>query len=254
MANQVTYAKTTDVTRKSTSRLGFWSAVLTAVFTASALAIGITTPPRSGPFCLDSCLTYPYTDAAAFVPRDYLWMYPGFLLALIFVGLMACIHDNASEGKKIFSQLGLSFAVISATVLAIDYFIQLAVMQPALLKGETEGLSLFSQYNPHGIFIALEDLGYLMMSVAFLFFAMVFDGRNRIERAIRWLFVTSFVLAVGSLVVLSLLYGKNLDYRFEVTVILINWTVLVVSGVLLSVFFKRAERYGTSQLPKGSGS
>ena len=127
-------------------------------------------------------------------------------------------------------------------------------MQPALLKGETEGLSLFSQYNPHGIFIALEDLGYLMMSVAFLFFAMVFDGRNRIERAIRWLFITSFVLAVGSLVVLSLLYGKNLDYRFEVTVILINWTVLVVSGVLLSVFFKRAGQYGTSRLPAGSSS
>jgi hypothetical protein len=33
-------------------------------------------------------------------------------------------------------------------------------MQPSLLKGETEGLTLFLQYNPDGIFIALEDLGY----------------------------------------------------------------------------------------------
>ncbi len=81
-----------------------------------------------------------------------------------------------------------------------------------------------------------------MMSVAFLFSAMVFDGRKRIERAIRWLFIISFVLVVGFLVVLSLLYGKNLDYRFEVTVILINWTVLIVSGVLLSLFFKPAGR------------
>lgn len=242
MTNQVPYARMTEATRKSTSQLSFWSAVLTALFTASALALGITTPPRSGPFCASSCVTYPYTDVAAFVPRDYLWMYPGFLSALIFVVLMACIHHNASGEKKIFSQVGLSFALISGTVLAIDYFIQLAVMQPALLKGETEGLSLFSQYNPHGIFIAFEDLGYLMMSIAFLFFAMVFDGHNRIERAIRWLFIASFVLAVSSLVVLSLLYGKNLDYRFEVTVILINWTVLIVSGVLLSVFFKRAGR------------
>jgi hypothetical protein len=241
MTNQVPYTKTTEPARKSTSQLGFWSAVLTAVFTASALTIGITTPPRSGPFCASSCVTYPYTDAAAFVPRDYLWMYAGFLLALIFVVLMACIHHIASGEKKIFSQVGLPFALISATVLATDYFIQLAVMQPAFLKGETEGLSLFSQYNPHGIFIALEDLGYLMMSIAFLFFAMVFDGHNRIERAIRWLFIASFVLAVGSLVVLALLYGKNLDYRFEVTAILINWTVLIVSGVLLSVFFKRVE-------------
>jgi hypothetical protein len=242
MTNQVANAKTTDATRKSASQLGFWSAVLTSVFTASALAIGIMTPPRSGPFCQGSCVTYPYTDAAAFVPRDYLWMYPAFLLALIFVVLVACIHYSAPDEKKLFSQVGLSFALISATLLAIDYFIQLAVMKPALLKGETEGLSLISQYNPHGIFIALEDLGYLMMSVAFLFTAMVFDGGTRIERAIRWLFIISFVLAAVSLVLLSLLYGKDLGYRFEVTAILINWTVLIVSGVLLSVFFKRRGR------------
>jgi hypothetical protein len=65
------------------------------------------------------------------------------------------------------------------------------------------------QYNPHGIFISLEGLGYLMMSVALLFAAAVFAG-GRLERATRWLFVTSFVLAVGSLAGLSLLYGKDL--------------------------------------------
>lgn len=181
-------------------------------------------------------------------------MCPAFLFALIFVVLVACIHASASDEKKVFGQIALSFALISAMVLAIDYFIQLAVLKPALLKGETEELSLFSQYNPHGIFIAFEDLGYLMMSVAFLFSAMVFDGRTRIERAIRWLFIISFVLVAGSLVILSLLYGKDLGYRFEVAAILINWTVLIVSGVLLSVFFKREGRYATSRLPKGASS
>jgi hypothetical protein len=239
MTNQVTFTKTTDVIGKRTSQLGFWSAILTALFTASALAIGVATPPRSGPFCASACVTYPYTDIAAFVPRDYLWMYPAFLSALIFVVLIACIHHIASGEKKLFSQIGLSFALISATVLAIDYFLQLAVIQSALLKGEPEGLSLFSQYNPHGIFIALEDLGYLLMSAAFLFLATVFDERNKIERTVHWLFIASFVLTVSSFVILSLLYGKDLDYRFEVAAILINWTVLIVSGVLLSIFFKR---------------
>lgn len=204
--------------------------------------MGIATPPRSGPFCVDSCIAYPYTDAAAFVPRDYLWMYPALFAGLAFLLLMLCIHHIAADDKKIFSRIGLSFALIATTVLSVDYYIQLAVMQPALLKGEIEGLSPFSQYNPHGIFIALEGFGYLMMSISFFFFAMTFDSRRRIERAIRWLFISSFALAAGSLIVLSLLYGKDLDYRFEVAIILINWPVLIASGVLLSAFFKRSGR------------
>jgi uncharacterized membrane protein YccC len=111
------------------------------------------------------------------------------------------------------------------------------VVIPSLLSGETAGLSLFTQYSPHGIFIALEGLGYMMMSVAFLFAAFVFTG-GKLERSIRWLFVTGFVLAVGSFIVLSLLRYDIV--AFEVTVLTINWTVLIVSGALLSVLFRRA--------------
>ncbi len=76
-------------------RLGFWSAILTAILAASAFAVGITTQPRFGPFCLSACIPYPYTDAAAFVPRDYLWMYPGILLELVLKGykMVGCEED-----------------------------------------------------------------------------------------------------------------------------------------------------------------
>jgi len=47
----------------------------------------------------------------------------------------------------------------------------LTVVQTCLPKGEVDGLSLWSQYNPHGLFIGLEDAGYLSMGVAFLFAA-----------------------------------------------------------------------------------
>jgi hypothetical protein len=224
----------------SASRLGFWSAVLTAVIAAAHFAVGIATPARSGPFApAANIITYPYTNVASFVPMDYIWLYPGFLLAPTFVVLMACIHYYASDDKKVFSQIGLSFAVVYAAVITTDYFIQLTVLEPSLLNGETAGLSLFTQYNPHGIFIALECLGYLMMSVALLFTGAVFAG-GRLERGIRWLFVTSFVLAVGFLVGLSLL--KYEIVAFEVTILMINWIVLIISGALLSVVFKRAGR------------
>lgn len=221
--------------------LGFWSAILTSIFAIIAFAIGINTPPRSGPFCAAACVTYPYTDAAAFVPRDYLWMYPASLMALIFSILTVCIHQRAAENRKLFSQIALSLALISMAVLVLDYFIQLAIMQSSLLKGETEGLSLFTQYNPHGIFIGLENLGYLMMSLSFLFAAPVFAGSTRLERSLRWIFAISAVLALAVFVIFAVLFGANLDYRFEIAVITIDWTVLIVSGLLLSFWFRRAE-------------
>ena len=232
------YDQQEETTLVITNRLGFYSAILTAIMTAAFFVLGVATPARSGPFAQPAnIIPYPYTDAVSFVPGDYLWLYPGFLLALVFVVLMVCIHRYASEEKKVFSQVGLSFALVYAIVITVDYFIQLVVVEPSLLSGETAGLSLFTQYNPHGVFIALECLGYFMMSVAFLFDAAVFT-KGRLEHIIRWLFVASFVLAVVSWAVFSLL-GTGI-IAFEVTILLVNWIVLIVSGALLSVIFKRA--------------
>ena len=228
---------------KGTYRLGFWSAVLLTGFAVVAFAAAIATPPRSGPFCTKACITYPYANAAAFFPRDYLWMVPAIFMMLLFVILTACIHDCADDDKKVFSRVGLSFAMVSAAVITLDYFIQLTVMQPGLLKGEMEGLALFSQYNPHGIFIALEDLGYLMMSLAFLFISVVFARGERLEHALRWLFVISSLVAFAAFIGLTLVYGNGLEYRFEVAIITINWITLIVSGVLLSSLFQRVWKY-----------
>jgi hypothetical protein len=231
-------------------RLGYWSAILTALLAAVNFMAGFLTPARSGPFALPAAIIpYPYTDAASFIPTDYIWLYPGILLALAFVVLMACIHYHAPLDKKIFSHIGLLFALIYAAVIITDYFIQFTVVMPSLLSGETSGLSLFTQYNPHGIFIALEGLGFSMMSVAFLFAASVFVG-GKIERTIRFLFSISFILAIAFFVVFSVL--KYDIVVFEVTILAINWLVLIVSGALLSILFRRAGRYGQFRPAEGS--
>jgi hypothetical protein len=249
--NQVMDAGTAKPTRRTICRLGFWTSILTAITAAAALGIAITTAPaRSGPNCpplvdmgvLESCVTYPYTDVADYVPVEYIWMVPALLLALLFAVQVICIHHYTAVDKKVFSQIAVSFAVVAAAVHAINYFIQLVVVQPSLLKSELEGLALFSQYNPHGIFIALEDLGYLMMGIAFLFVAVAFARRDKLERAIRFVLIAGAVVAVGGLVLLALLYGSDLEYRYEVLSLTFDWIVLIVSGTLLSVFFRRAGR------------
>src|SRR5579875_3430209 len=188
------------VASKYASRLGFWSAVLIVIDTAFFFLLGISTPARSGPFCTVSCIHFPYVSGlSAFIPADYVWLYPGFLLAPIFVVLMASIHQYALADKKIFSQIGLLFALTYATAIIIDYFIQFAVVEPSILSGESTGLSLFTQYNPHGLFMA-----------------PVFV-RGRLQRTIRWLYVSSFVFAASAFLVLSML-GYDI-VAFEVAIL-----------------------------------
>lgn len=170
-------------------------------------------------------------------------MYPAIIMTLIYVVLMVCIHFNAAHDKKIFSQIGLSFALMAAVILILDYFIQLSVIQPSLLNGETDGIALLTQYNPHGIFIALEEIGYLLISLTFLFMAPVFSKNSRLEKSIRWIFVIGFSLTIIALILTSVLYGINREYRFEVMVITIDWAVLIATGILLSILFKRCLRY-----------
>jgi hypothetical protein len=221
-------------------RFGYYSSILLTLFTVLTFGIAIFTPPLTGPFCEGFCYEYPFSEIVGRFPRDYLWIYPAILMILSYICLMGVIHQAASITNKIYSLLGLSFAIISATVLLSDYFVQIAVIQPSLIKSETEGIAMLTQFNPHGVFIALEELGYLAMSVSFLFIALIFAGRSRLERAIRWIFFMGFGLSVLSLIIISLIFGLQREYRFEVFIISVNFLVLIINGFLLSQVYKKA--------------
>ncbi len=223
----------------SIKSMGFVSAVLTAAVGAATFAIAILTPPISGPFSTGASVYYPYTDIISRFPRDYIWMYPAMLLLALFVMLAVCIYQSAPERKKVFGMIGLSFALMSSALLLTDYFVQVTVIQPSLLNGETDVIAMLSQYNPHGIFIALEELGYLLMSLSFLFLAFVLTRERKLDRAIRVVFIAAFTLTILSLGIISAVYGIHREYIFEVVAISIEWTGLIVSGILLAIRFKR---------------
>lgn len=212
----------------------FWIAALTSAITLITFGLALATLPKSGPFCVEDCVGYPYTDIAAYIPRDFLWMYPALVVAPLFVVLAAVIHERAHVDRKVFSATGIAFAAMAATLLTADYFIQLRVVPPAVLRGELEGLAPLSQYNPYGIFIALEEAGYLLMAVAFLSTGLALAGGSRVERALRSTFVGGFVLVLVLFVALSAVYGFDVEYRFEVAAISVDWTVLIVAGMLLA--------------------
>jgi hypothetical protein len=182
-------------------------------------------------------IKYPYV-LTTIRPFDYVVWVPAFLLALAVVVLVSCIHRQASEGKKSFSQVALSFAIIYAVLTTSDFFIQWTVILPSILNNETTGLSLFSIYNPHGIPIAVESLGYLVLDLALLFVAVVIDGGSRLERAVRWLLMIGSVFVFVSFGVLT--SAGFPIVVFEVVAVTINVAVLGASGVLLGLRFKQA--------------
>lgn len=228
-----------DYDTKTANQVGFYAAILAVVTTLITFGFAMTAVPISGANCPAECIEYPYLDTFSHFPKDYLWMYPAIILILVYVTLMAAIHAYAGSGKKIFSHIGLSFALITAVILLVDYFVQFSVVPVSLANGETEGIALLTQYNPHGVFIALEELGYLLMALSFLFVAPVFAGKGRMETAVQWIFIASFVLVIISLAVISVNYGIERLDRFEVFAISINWLVLIFNGILLSIIFRK---------------
>jgi len=225
---------------KTIAKVGFYSAILTALLTVFTFVIAFLTPPLSGPFCTGGCFTYPYSDIASRFPRDYYWMYPAMILNMVYYVLMVAIHYFAPAEKKIFSHIGQSFALLSMATFVIDYFLQVSVIQPSLVLGETEGIALLSQFNAHGVFIALEEIAFIMMSISMLFMTPVFAGKTRSEKALRFIFTGNFVLNAASFALFTVYYGIFREYRFEVAAFSINWLALVTSGIFLSVVFRRA--------------
>ena len=215
-------------------RIGTLVALTMSGLTLGTFALAITALPNDVP--------YPFTAdvIAAQWPGDYLWMYPAMVLMLLFVAFVASIHEYAPPTRKIFSLVGLCLAVIAATVLVGTYFIQVTVMQPSLEKGQLDGWAMLTMYNPNGVFIALEELGYLLMSLALACLAPVFMQRNKVERTIRWLVVLSLATAVAALVGVSAVRGIDRGYVFEIMVISIVWLTMVVAGLLVAVVLRRA--------------
>jgi hypothetical protein len=107
--------------------------------------------------------------------------------------LVVSIHQAASLDRKVWSHLAVVFATIYATLISINYFVQLAWVGPRLAAGRIEGLEPFLFVPFDSFLYAVDILGYSFMCVATLCAAMVFTGKKP-ERVVR-----GFLLANGLL-------------------------------------------------------
>ena len=193
--------------KKYVYQLGFWSAITSTLL---VLVAGITATASIQPF-------------ATII---------GFLLTSSFLVLMACVHSYAPEDRKVFSLVGLSFAVIYATLISVNYFIQLTFVNQHIFD-----VSIFEMTNPQSMMWVIEVLGYFFMGLATLFAALVFNSK-RIESLIKWLFVANGILGILT----PIGYALNLPIQVLLGGLII-WDILMpISTALLACFFRRAER------------
>jgi hypothetical protein len=192
------------------TKLGFWSAIAATLLVTIA---GITATASIQPFATIM----------------------GFLLTLSFLVVMACIHCYAPEEKRVFSLVGLSFTIIYAVLISINYFIQLTFVNQS-----TFDVTIFSMTNTHSMMWVIEVLGYFFMGLATLFAAPVF-GSSRTEKAIKWLFVTNGILGILTPI------GYGLNFPIEILLGgLIVWDIIMpISTTLLSYLFWNAKKSKT---------
>ncbi|MEW5980544.1 MAG: hypothetical protein AB1898_32565 [Acidobacteriota bacterium] len=118
---------------------------------------------------------------------------PSLLLAPSFALLMLCVHYYAAENKKVWSHAGIMFATIYAVMVSINYYVQLTLVVPHMMRGEIESIRPFL-FTPFDSFIySVDVLGYSFMSLSTLFGAFVFTQEG-LERTARRLMIANGIL------------------------------------------------------------
>jgi hypothetical protein len=199
MTNLSTYI----IEKKYVYQIGFWSSSISTLLVAGA---GITATASIQPLATIM----------------------GFLLTLSFLVVMGCIHCYASEERKVFSFIGLSFAIIYATIISVNYFIQLT-----FVGQKTFDASMFDMGNTQSMMWVFEVLGYFFMGVSTLFAAPVF-GSGRLERCVKWLFVINGVLGLLT----PIAYVTNLPMNIMLGGLIVWDIVMPLATASLALLFK----------------
>lgn len=170
----------------ATQRLGFWSAVLCALFSLAYVVaqlgewqgwLGSSGGPESAstPLGLALLLT------------------PSLLLAPSFLALMIAVHQTVSPPRKVLSHAAIAFATIYAALISIVYYVQLTLVAPRLARHDTSGIEVLIFKPFDSFFYAVDILGYSFMSLATLFVGLALRGK-RTARVAGWCLIANGML------------------------------------------------------------
>jgi len=234
-------------------RVGVWAGALTAALAGGLLVIGLLTPVRAGPFCTRDCLVYPYSGAGSLFPGDSFWMVPGILLAPAVLVLEARLLAAVPADRRIFGRVSGELASGYVAAILIAYLTQILAVTPMVRSGHADSVAFFTQYNPNGMFLALECTGYLLLNASLLFVGLALPRTTRTEEYLWGLFGVAFLASVATGLAVALT-GSALVV-LEIGLITITTLTLILAGLGSAREFHRLSRSpGGPELPPGAPS
>src|SRR5512136_2819321 len=121
-------------------KLGFWSALLSAI-TFIIFTICFVTILLVGPLFiwtdLPAYVAYVHENNQFFQDLARLAM---LLFGLLFIVLLHSIHEYAAADKKILTRMSICFGLGFATLIGVNYFVQLSVVRQNIGQGHLAGL------------------------------------------------------------------------------------------------------------------
>lgn len=206
-----------------------FSGLVLTILTVVTFVFALRAIPISGAFAPTEPIGYPYLNTGKQFPNDYVWMYCAIFMLLAYLVYMTNI--NIKYMHRISSRLSQIFVQFSAFTLITTYFLQAEVLPINIILEQNNGVSLFTQYNPFGIFIAAEVLGHLFLIFSLVLIAPLFN-KSKIEKFLKGLLIVSFILAILIYIMLAVIYGLEKMERIEVSIICIAWLDLIVLGLV----------------------
>jgi len=151
----------------------------------------------------------------------------GFLLALLFILLMVCVHYFHKRNTQLYSMLGIVFAVVYGLLICLNYYLQLN-----MIKQMIPNIDLIAMDNPKSIMWVIEILGYFFMGLSTLAIIPIF-GFSLIEKLIKITFLLNGILGIGGLIA----YTAGLDIKICLMGLVV-WNIIMPIGTgLLTYYF-----------------
>lgn len=164
-----------DSALRTLYRVGWWAAVLTVVFYIGwliGLIVNFLAPAPWG---------------------EYAMMAPSVFIPLAWVPLMLVVRRWAPRERQIFGDISVAFAVMYGSLLTMNYFVALTVTIPKGSQGPDVGILAI---QPQSFFLAVEAVGYTLMSLSALFASFVFKGGG-LKGWIRWMLLITGIFGLA---------------------------------------------------------
>ena len=156
----------------------------------------------------------------------------GFLLIIGFVFFFASLYRTGNDDKRILEISGIIFCAIFASIISLNYLINVAYI-PNVLDQSEANISFLTMGNPKSLAWVLEMFGYGFLGLATGIVAPLF-GNKGIQGAIKYLLIVNAVISVFGAVITAIalsgvlsIYGMIGYYFWNALIFVIMLLVII---------------------------